>query len=128
MAESQTPTFADLFAEWDNLRRFDGFLPDEFASYEACCAAERDYEARLGRCESLLLAHTPTSEREVAWLLEVINSGEGFTPQTLATLGRIQAWVMSRSLAAEGPASTASRPQKLQYAASAGASEAASMS
>ncbi|MFN7111129.1 MAG: hypothetical protein ACK4M2_05785 [Brevundimonas sp.] len=128
MAESQTPTFADLFAEWDNLRRFDGFLPDEFASYEACCAAERDYEARLGRCESLLLAHTPTSEREVAWLLEVINSGEGFTPQTLATLGRVQAWMMSRSLAAEGAASTASRPQKLQYAASAGASEAASMS
>lgn len=128
MAESQTPTFADLFAEWDNLRRFDGFLPDEFASYEACCAAERDYEARLGRCESLLLAHTPTSEREVAGLLEVINSGEGFTPQTPATLGRVQAWMMSRSLAEEGAASTASRPQRLQYAASAGASEAASPS
>ncbi|MFN6982012.1 MAG: hypothetical protein ACK4NU_08820 [Brevundimonas sp.] len=128
MAESQTPTFADLFAEWDNLRRFDGFLPDEFASYEACCAAERAYEKRLGRCESLLLAHTPTSEREVAGLLEVINSGEGFTPQTLATLGRVQAWMMSRSLAAEGTASTTSRPQKLQYAASVGASEAASMS
>ncbi|MBB3871382.1 hypothetical protein [Brevundimonas mediterranea] len=100
MAESHTPTFADLFAEWDNLRRFDGFLPDEFASYEACCAAERDYEARIGRCESLLLAHTPTSEREVAWLLEVINSGEGFTPQTLATLGRVQAWMMSRGMTA----------------------------
>lgn len=128
MTESQTPTFADLFAEWDNLRRFDGFLPDEFASYEACCAAERDYEARLGRCESLLLAHTPTSEREVAWLLEVVISGEGFTPQTLAALGRIQAWVMSRSLAEEGAAPTASRPQRLQYAASAGAGEAASRS
>ena len=125
MAESHMPTFADLFAEWDILRRFDGFLPDEFASYEACCAAERDFEMRLERCESQLLACTPTSEREAAWLLEVINTGEGLTPQTFATLNRIQAWMMSRGMTAEGMASTSPRPSPIRYAAPAADREAA---
>jgi hypothetical protein len=95
MAESQTSTFAALFAQWDQLRRFEGFAPDEFPSYEACCAAERAYEERLGHCERLLLAATPTSEAEAACLLEVVHAGEDLTSQAFGALGRIQTWMMS---------------------------------
>ncbi|WAC59620.1 hypothetical protein [Brevundimonas sp. SL130] len=100
MADSQTSTFAVLFAQWGELRRFEGFAPDEFPSYEACCAAERAYEERLDDCERLLLAATPTSETEVACLLEVIHTGEDLTAQGFAALGRVQTWMMSHGAAA----------------------------
>lgn len=102
MAESQTSTFAALFAQWDQLRRFEGFAPDEFPSYEACCAAEAAYERRLDHYERLLLAATPTSQAEVACLLEVIHAGESLTSHGLAALGRIQGWIISRGVAVDG--------------------------
>jgi hypothetical protein len=100
MADSQTSTFAALFAQWDDLRRFEGFTPDEFPSYEACCAAERAYEERLEQCERQLLAASPTSEREAACLLLVVHAGEDLTSQAFAALARVQNWMMSQGLTA----------------------------
>lgn len=100
MADSQTSTFTALFAQWDALRRFEGFSPDEFPSYEACCAAERAYEERLEQCERQLLAASPTSEQEAACLLLVVHAGEDLTSQAFAALDRVQTWMMSRGAAA----------------------------
>lgn len=95
MADKQASTFASLFAQWDALRRFKGFAPDEFPSYEDCCAAELAYERRLDQCERQLLAATPTSEIEAACLLEVVHAGEELTSQAIAALSRVHAWMMA---------------------------------
>jgi hypothetical protein len=102
MADSQTSTFTALFAQWDALRRFEGFAPDEFPSYEACCAAEEAYEQRLDHCERLLLAATPTSEAEAACLLEVVHAGEDLNALGFAALDRVQTWMMSHGSASRG--------------------------
>jgi len=91
-----TAAFAEIYRQWDRLRQFDGFDPDEFVDRLECSAAEEDFAERITAIERILLGRSPQTLAEVICMLEVIAVGDDMGAMSSLALGRIQTWLGSQ--------------------------------